>query len=146
MRIISGGQSGVDRAALDFCLENGIQCGGWCPKGRLAEDGIIPENYPLREADSEDYDVRTRLNVEESDGTLIVYKTEMDEGTHLTLKAIHEKAKPYFLIDLSLRIDPLIVKNWIIANDLKTINVAGPRESKYPGIYEVSKEVLSLIL
>jgi hypothetical protein len=143
MNLISGGQTGVDRAALDFCLENNIPCGGWCPKGRLAEDGIIPDKYPLLETGSEDYDVRTRLNIEDSDGTLIIYKSELDKGTRFTLKTIQEKGKPYFLINLSLRIDPVIVKNWVIANDLKTINIAGPRESNSPGIYETSKAFLS---
>ena len=72
-KIVSGGQSGVDRAALDFALENKIPCGGWCPKGRLAEDGRIHHRYPLRETSSTDYRVRTQANVEDSDGTLILY-------------------------------------------------------------------------
>ncbi len=75
MKIISGGQSGVDRAALDFCLENNIPCGGWCPKGRMAEDGRISDKYPLIETESEDYAERTRLNVENSDGTLIIFRS-----------------------------------------------------------------------
>jgi len=143
MNLISGGQTGVDRAALDFCLENNIPCGGWCPKGRLAEDGIIPDKYPLQETDNEVYSQRTNLNVENSDGTIIIYKAEMDEGTQLTLEIAEAKKKLFFLIDLSLTIDPSIVKNWIILNDIKTLNIAGPRESNSPGIYESSKAFLS---
>lgn len=146
MKIISGGQSGVDRAALDICLENNIPCGGWCPKGRLAEDGQIAEIYPLVETPGENYNERTGLNIENSDGTIIIYKAEMDVGTQFTLEMLEAKKKLYFLVDLSLKIDPLIVKSWIVANDLSTINIAGPRESNSPGIYKVSKEVLSLIL
>jgi len=100
MKIISGGQTGVDRAALDFCLENDISCGGWCPKGRLAEDGCIAEKYLLIETETKDYAERTLLNVENSDGTLIIYKNEMDGGSELTLEFVKEKKKPHFLIDL----------------------------------------------
>lgn len=146
LKIISGGQSGVDRAALDFCLENNIPCGGWCPKGRMAEDGRIPDKYPLIETQSEDYTERTRLNVEHSDGTLIIYRAEMDKGTKLTLDIINAMKKPYFSNDLSLNIDPVIVKNWLINNAISTVNIAGPRESNCPGIYQQSIDNLSKIL
>lgn len=145
MKIISGGQSGVDRAALDFCLENNIPCGGHCPKGRLAEDGRIADKYPLIETESDKYAERTRLNVENSDGTLIIFKGEMDKGTQLTLDIVDAKNKPHFLIDLSLNINTSIVKNWMINNDLETINIAGPREGNCLGIYKESKEILSAI-
>lgn len=146
MKIISGGQSGVDRAALDFCLENNIPCGGWCPKGRLAEDGPIPEKYPLIETLGTNYAERTRLNVENSDGTLIIYCDKMDEGSLLTMNLIETKKKPYFSIDISLNVDPVIVRNWLFDNAILTVNVAGPRESNCPGIYQQSKEILSKIL
>ncbi len=84
--IISGGQSGVDRAALDFALKHRISCGGWCPLGRMAEDGKIPNRYPLKETESEDPSFRTRKNIEDSDGSLIIYSHEMDEGTRYTIQ------------------------------------------------------------
>lgn len=72
LKIVSGGQTGVDRAALDVALELGLPCGGWCPKGRKAEDGVIHSRYPLKETPSEEYNERTTWNVRDSDGTLIV--------------------------------------------------------------------------
>lgn len=146
LKIISGGQSGADRAALDFCLENNIPCGGHCPKGRLAEDGCIADKYPLIETQSEDYTERTRLNVEHSDGALIIYRDVMDAGTQLTLDIIKTMEKPYFSINLSLNIDPVIVKNWLFNNEVSTVNIAGPRESSCPEIYQQSKLFLSKIL
>ena len=90
-RIISGGQTGVDRAALDAALEYNFPCGGWCPKGRLAEDGIISQKYPLKETESSEYEVRTKLNVRGSDGTLILTWGKPTGGTTLTV----EFAKQY---------------------------------------------------
>src|SRR5262249_12024578 len=100
-RLVSGGQSGVDRAALDIALELGIPCGGWCPKGRKAEDGAIPERYPLTETTSGDYRQRTRWNVRDSDGTLILAWGEPTEGTLLTLTACRDAGKPHLVIDLA---------------------------------------------
>jgi hypothetical protein len=79
-RIVSGGQAGVDRAALDWAIARGIPHGGWCPAGRIAEDGMIPERYQLRETASPGYRERTRRNVEDSDGTLILNLGELDAG------------------------------------------------------------------
>ena len=94
LKIVSGGQSGVDRAALDFALQYGILCGGWCPKGRKAEDGKIDEKYPLKETVDDNYNTRTKLNVEHSDGTLIFFKKMPDKGTLLTIKFAEEFNKP----------------------------------------------------
>ena len=99
-KVVSGGQTGVDRAALDVALMLGIPCGGWCPKGRLAEDGVIPPHYPLRESDSRDYAYRTRLNVRDSDGTLILHRGVLNGGTALTLRCARELGRPVFVVDL----------------------------------------------
>ncbi len=91
-KIISGGQTGVDRSALDFCLQNNIECGGWCPKDRIAEDGMIPLKYPLKETTEVDSIFRTHKNIIEADGTLIIFSKIMDEGTSRT-KLYAEKIK-----------------------------------------------------
>lgn len=137
IKIISGGQSGVDRAALDFALKFGIACGGWCPKGRKAEDGQIDKKYPLKEASDASYETRTKLNVLESDGTLILFEGEMDAGTRLTFNLAQEMNKPVLAIDLSGNKDSIFQKiyNWINFNYLEIINIAGPRESNSPRIY-----------
>src|SRR5437870_9182944 len=99
-KIISGGQTGVDRAALDVALELGLPCGGWCPKRRRAEDGPIPERYPLTETSSRAYPQRTRCNVLDSDGTLILTRGRPTGGTALTIQIAAESGKPYFVVDL----------------------------------------------
>jgi hypothetical protein len=134
-RIISGGQTGVDRAALDVALERAIPCGGWCPKGRRAEDGRIPDRYPLEEASSFEYPERTRMNVEDADGTLIFTRGSPQGGTLLTLKLAKKLRKPYMLIDLSQAEDPATILAWLCESRIRTLNVAGPRENEAPGIY-----------
>jgi hypothetical protein len=137
IKINSGGQSGVDRAALDFAMKFGIACGGWCPKGRKAEDGQIDKKYPLKEASDASYETRTKLNVQDSDGTLVLYDGKLDDGTLLTAKLAQKLEKPLLKIDLSGEKDKNSqkVSNWINFNYLEIINIAGPRESNSPGIY-----------
>ncbi len=138
-KIISGGQSGVDRAALDFALENQISCGGWCPRGRVAEDGRIHKRYPLRETDAADYRIRTKANVRDSDGTLILYVDELKNGTELTRQIAKHLKKPFFLLQLNGRGYRGKVSNlhdWLDENITETLNIAGPRESSNPGIYD----------
>src|SRR5947209_13063019 len=94
-KIVSGGQTGVDRAALDVALELGLPCGGWCPRGRRAEDGPLPARYPLTETSWEGYPQRTRWNVRDSDGTLILTRGQPDRGTALTIKLAQRLGKPY---------------------------------------------------
>src|SRR3954447_15936349 len=100
-RIISGGQTGVDRAALDVALEYGLDCGGWCPLGRRAEDGPIPERYPLEETPWDGYPQRTEGNVRDSDGPLILTRGEPDRGTALTAEIARRKNKPCLVVDLN---------------------------------------------
>ena len=104
-KIVSGGQTGVDRAALDVALELGVACGGWCPKGRRAEDGTIAERYPLTETSTRAYPERTRRNVLDSDGTLILARGRPTGGTALTIKIAAETGKPCFIVDLSAEAD-----------------------------------------
>ena len=99
-RVISGGQTGVDRAALDVAVELGLIGGGWCPAGRLAEDGTIPEHYPLTETPTPEYEERTEWNVRDSDGTLILTIGEPSGGTAHTIECALAQAKPYFVLDL----------------------------------------------
>ena len=105
-RILSGGQTGVDRAALDVALELGLPCGGWCPKGRRAEDGPIPSHYPLTETPWDGYPQRTEWNVRDSDGTLILTEGEPDRGTALTRELAARHGKPCLVLDLTERPDP----------------------------------------
>ncbi len=142
--IISGGQTGVDRAALDASLALGIPCGGWCPRGRRAEDGVIPQRYPLRESDTGAYPQRTALNVAGSDGTLIFARGELSGGTALTAALVRKSGKPCQVVDL---VDPqaqdiTAVLEWLSGNDIAVLNVAGPRESQQPGIYRESREFI----
>ena len=147
-RIISGGQTGVDRAALDAALENNFPCGGWCPKGRKAEDGPIPSCYPLEETQSSDYRVRTERNIKEADATLVLTWGKPTGGTALTIKLAHKHKKPSLVLDLGQRNQDMVttIQDWIEKNNIRILNVAGPRESKSPGIHKAAKDVLSKLI
>ena len=145
-KIISGGQTGVDRAALDVALELNIPCGGSCPKGRLAEDGVIDERYPLQETDSPEYPVRTEMNVKNSDATLIITNGPVTGGTARTLELAKKYRKTNLVVDFSKGKDPAIVKKWLDFNKVGTLNIAGPRESKEPGIHDRAVEFLRKVL
>ncbi len=146
IKIVSGGQTGVDRAALDAALALGILCGGWCPKGRRAEDGVIPACYPLTETTSKDYRVRTRRNVREADGTLILSPGPIGGGTALTRRLANELGKPCLVIDLAQRPRTGDVLVWLASNNIHILNIAGPRESNQPGIYLQAKKFLRRVL
>jgi hypothetical protein len=142
-RIISGGQTGVDRAALDFAIERGIAYGGFCPKGRRAEDGTIPLHYNLTETKSADYTERTEKNVDASDGTLILYRGDLTSGTEYTAELCGQKEKPLYLINLDETKDRLSsFQTWLKKSGIMTLNVAGPRESQRPGISSQAASVL----
>ena len=145
-KIISGGQTGVDRAALDVALELGFPCGGWCPKGRRAEDGAIPDRYPLQETSSADYRVRTEKNIEASDGTLVLAWGPPMGGTALTLKLARRHHKPYFVVDLVHGGDALSVQEWGWTEKIRILNVAGPRESEAPRIHARAISFLKEVL
>lgn len=136
----------MDRAALDAALELGLSVGGWCPKGRLAEDGTIDPRYPLVETPSADLAQRTEYNVRDSDGTLILHRGKLTGGTALTAALAALLQKPLLLIDLSNSPGPEDVRRFTEENRIETLNIAGPRESGEPGIYGEAKEFLRLVL
>ena len=145
-KLISGGQTGVDRAALDVALAGGLQIGGWCPKGRLAEDGKIPMIYPLQETPSRHYAQRTQWNVRDAGGTLILTCNEPTGGTALTIHTAQRLHKPFRVIDLMAPEDPHDVASWISQAGVIVLNVAGPRESTCPGIYHEAFDWLQKML
>lgn len=145
-KIISGGQTGVDRAALDVALELGIPCGGWCPQGRKAEDGPIDPKYPLKETKSAKYQFRIEANVMEADGTLILTSGTPTGGTAFTVEVALKRRKPYLVLDLKRKPNPSAARNWGKMLKIGILNVAGPRESKIPGVYEKAKNLLRSIL
>ena len=148
IKIVSGGQSGVDRAALDIALKCGIPCGGWCPKGRKAEDGPIEEKYPLRETEDEQYETRTRLNILDSDATLILFQIEPDKGTLLTKELARIYSKPFLEVDLneSRKYNLRKTIEWLENHQAEILNVAGPRESNNPGIYSAAYGFLEALV
>lgn len=144
-KVVSGGQTGVDRAALDVAMELSIPCGGWCPKGRRAEDGTIPEKYLLQESPTANYAERTALNVKESDGTLILSRGSLRSGTALTKTFAERYRRPCLVLDLR-DATPQQVHEWLAANSIRILNVAGPRESSQPGITKQATLFLHALL
>ncbi len=150
--IISGGQTGVDRGALDAALDANFPCGGWCPRGRRAEDGRIDDRYPLVETPSAAYRDRTRRNVEESDGTLILSPFELSGGTLLTARHAIRIGRPL----LEIRLDGLDppggdaaldeICGWLASFSGGRMNVAGPRESGAPGIQETCRALIARLI
>lgn len=145
-KIISGGQTGVDRAALDAAIQYNIPHGGWCPRGRRAEDGIVDARYQLVETASHDYNQRTEYNVKDSDGTLILNLGKLEGGTAFTVRIAEAIPKPCLIVNLARPVDTHGVFTWLAVNKIHVLNVAGPRESKYPGIYARAKMELDRIL
>ena len=147
LMIISGGQTGVDRAALDIAIELGMPHGGYCPKGRRAEDGIIPSKYNLIEHSSVQYAGRTIENVLSSDGTLILHIGIISNGTALTKEFCIQQRKPLIIINIlnESKSDWLNFNNWLKDNSINILNVAGPRESE-GAIYIGSKKILRYLL
>lgn len=146
LKIISGGQTGVDRAALDVGLALCLPIGGWCPKGRRAEDGRIHDRYPLVETPERNYQTRTRRNVEDADGTLILNLGALDGGTALTATHARQIDKPCLVVALEDGIEPAAFRDWLAANSITVLNVAGPRESKRPGVYVAAVHCLEGLL
>jgi hypothetical protein len=133
-KVVSGGQTGVDRAALDAARALGLPCGGWCPRGRLAEDGPIDPSYPLLETPSSDYAQRTEWNVRDSDATLVLVRGRATGGTGLTIRLARRQGRPLLVVHLERDPAPDEAGRWLEARDVGVLNVAGPRESQRPGI------------
>lgn len=135
----------MDRAALDVAIDLGIPCGGWCPQGRRAEDGTISERYPLHETQSLNYAQRTQWNVRDTDGTLILYQPPLTGGTLLTKEYALRMRKPYFIAELGNDDLATLILNWIDTEQIRVLNIAGPRESQRPGIYKKAYTILNQV-
>jgi hypothetical protein len=172
LKIISGGQTGVDRAALDVALRHGIECGGWCPAGRLDEFGKIPDRYPVQELEQgnkegrsldrpggletaapwEKPDIfakRTLQNVKDSDGTVIIYQLKLRGGTEQTVRFCLELKRPHELIDaskISAEDAAKLIGDFVDKNKINILNVAGPRQSEWPQGYDYASRALSAFL
>ncbi len=147
-KIVSGGQTGADRAALDAAIRLGIPHGGWVPKGRKAEDGILSDRYRMREMPTADYSGRTEQNVLDSDGTVIVSHGALNGGSALTEMLAAGHGRPHLHLDmdkLSVREAADALKRWIEDNAIRILNVAGPRESRDPDIYRVTAAILETL-
>ena len=148
-KIVSGGQTGVDRGALDAALDARFPCGGWMPEGRKAEDGPIPARYPLTELAGGGYEERTLQNMLDSDGTAILYFGVLEGGTRQTMLYCVEHGKPCELVDAS-RATPreaaLKFADFIERNRVAVLNVAGPRASKWPGAHDYARKTIEDLL
>jgi hypothetical protein len=145
-KIVSGGQTGVDQGALDAALELGLDHGGWCPRGRLAEDGTIPARFSLTESHSAKYAVRTRQNVLDSDATLILFNGEVSGGTALTRRLAIQHGRPLLQVNLDRPLDLTAVRSWLDNHRIKILNVAGPRESNSPGVSDRARQFLRKLM
>lgn len=158
-KIVSGGQTGVDRAALDAAIAAGMETGGWCPRDRRSEDGRIPLRYPLRETASKSYAVRTEWNVRDSDATLILVLDHISSGTRLTIDSARSQSRPLrieylcpapakTLISDEVSSEQRVadVVEWIGREQIKTLNIAGPRGSSHKDVYKKSLQFLTMLL
>jgi hypothetical protein len=151
--IISGGQTGADRAALDFAIERGIPHGGWCPRGRIAEDGPIAEKYILRETPSRKYSQRTEWNIRDSDATVaFTIGAALVGGTGLTMRLAAEFGKPAFHLardaflgeaDAAVAAAAAELSRFLDEHEVSVLNVAGPRASQEPDVEKFVYEVLA---
>ena len=144
-KIVSGGQTGADRAGLDAAIACGIPHGGWCPKGRKAEDGAIPMNYQLVETASASYLKRTEWNVRDSDATIIFTDSvPLTGGTKRTLDFVLQHGKPHLVVAQGERGANAVqqIRAWLATVRPAALNVAGPRESKAPGIHAFAMAAL----
>jgi hypothetical protein len=144
-RVVSGGQTGVDRAALDAARAAGLAIGGWCPRGRRAEDGPIPREYPLAETPSPRYPQRTAWNVRDADATLALARGAPRGGTALTVRLAAAAGRPLLVIDLDAAPDPAEIAAWLAAEGVAVLNVAGPRESENRGVGAQAEALLTAV-
>jgi hypothetical protein len=148
-KIISGGQTGADRAALDVAIKLGISHGGWLPKGRLTENGTLDNKYRLKEMETANYNKRTEQNVIDSDGTLIISNGKLTGGSDYTRDMVLRHGRPWLHMDLNKTWPSQAVKqirSWIAEHEIKVLNVAGPRASKDPAIYRATSDILESAL
>jgi len=145
VKIVSGGQTGVDRAALDVALRHGIECGGWCPAGRLDEFGRIPDGYPLCELAAGGFRERTLQNIKDSDGTVIIYPGKLQGGTKQTVQFCVAQKRPHLLIDAS-RVSATeaakLITDFVRTHQIDILNIAGPRQSEWTEGYDYASRAL----
>ena len=149
LKIVAGGQTGVDRAALEWALANGVSHGGWCPKGRKAEDGVIPPQFQLRETGSDNYSIRTRRNVRDSGGTVIFSeRAELTGGTKETAEFAKAIGKPLLKLVSSAGIQESATQlnSFLKEHGIVVLNVAGPRASEEPEVSQFVNAVLTQAL
>jgi hypothetical protein len=149
MKIISGGQTGVDRAALDAALKHEIECGGWCPAGRLDEFGAIPDRYPVKELEHGGFADRTVQNVKDSDATVIIYFDKLRGGTEQTVRFCIEQHRSHKLInaaEVSVERAAQLVAEFVREAKISTLNVGGPRQSEWPQGYAYAFRALDIFL
>ena len=147
-RIVSGGQTGVDRASLDVAIKLGIDHGGWIPRGRLTESGALPQKYHLKETSSSQYSVRTEKNVVAADGTLIISHGPLTGGSGYTREMAVKHGRPWLHMDLNQMAAfhaATAINNWILQKEIEILNVAGPRASEDPGIYQDTLNILESV-
>jgi len=142
-KIISAGETGVDRGALDFAIKSGVAHGGFCPKGRRSESGRISDKYDLIETGSHSFGSAMIKNVHHSDGTLIITRGSPTGGTGKTEDIAISGDKPKYVIRLERKLDPAEFVQWVLANKIETVFIAGPRESKQPGIQKATVRILT---
>ena len=148
IKLVSGGQTGIDRAMLDFCLENHIRCGGWCPEGRKAEDGTIDLKYPVKELPGASFNIRTAANVRDSEATVILFKNRMVGGTLKSFEFVRKEKKPFLLLDMTVLDTALAATRLAEFLDIyrpETLNFSGPRKSDWPGGYETCYAILQYL-
>ena len=148
-KVISGGQTGVDRGALDAAVAAKFACGGWCPNGRRAENGQIPDHYPLQETKTAHYLDRTQRNVEDSDGTLIIASGPISNGTLTTARIAKHIKKPCLVLHPNQQNTESMLEttnSWLKCHSIQTLNVAGPRASQDPKIQAVAELFITRLI
>jgi hypothetical protein len=148
VKLVCGGQTGVDRAMLDYCLARGLPCGGWCTGDRMAEDGPIDAGYPVEPIPGASYNDRTAANVRDSDATVIIFKTEMTGGTLKSFEFVQMMRRPYLMLDMSVMTPVMASRRMIRFLDQYKpgiLNFSGPRASEWPEGYGYCYAILRLV-
>lgn len=146
IKIVSGGQTGVDRAALDVALKLGIPCGGWCLKGRAAEDGTISTRYPLFQISSDDPFEVIERNVQDSEATLVLTLGRPKAGAAFTIETALREERPCLVVDLTVPVSRRAARFWITRHEVHTLNVSGPLATQHPEAYDLAAVFLEDML